>query len=499
MANTFVVSRNHLIFGLCLPIAVLLGYLLAEPLDSGSLVVLVMVLSLLCVPLMMRWHHVLLVLSWNAFIAPAFLPGSPALWVVMVWLSLFFAVLGRSVSLEKRFLQVPGITRSLIFLVVVVIATALVNGGFGFRSLGSETHGSKRYFILLSAIAGYFALTSQAIPRHRAALYVSIFILSGLTAAASNLAYLAGPRFYFLYDFFPVDLAMGQIAADWTLDNSLVRISSLMGVSQALTGFLLAKYGVRGVLDFSRPWRGVFLIVAVGMGLFAGFRSMLVLLGLLFVFLFLIEGLWKTRFLFVLAALLAVVGAGVALYADRMPLSVQRTLSFLPIRIDPRTKEGAESSTEWRVEMWKAVLPDVPRYLFKGKGFALNPRELFMIEDARVWGVGRQTEGAELAGDYHNGPLSVVIPFGLYGVAALLWFWGVALRVLYRNCRHGDPALQRLNGFLLAAFLARILFFLFVYGAFYADFFYFTGFLGLSVAINRGEARPQADGELVWN
>ena len=38
MANTFAVSRNHLIFGLCLPLAMLLGYLLAEPLESSSLV-----------------------------------------------------------------------------------------------------------------------------------------------------------------------------------------------------------------------------------------------------------------------------------------------------------------------------------------------------------------------------------------------------------------------------------------------------------------------------
>ena len=32
MASTFAVTRNHLIFGLCLPLAVLMGYVLAEPL-----------------------------------------------------------------------------------------------------------------------------------------------------------------------------------------------------------------------------------------------------------------------------------------------------------------------------------------------------------------------------------------------------------------------------------------------------------------------------------
>ena len=43
MASTFAVTRNHLIFGICLPLAVLMGYLLAEPLESTSLTVLLMI------------------------------------------------------------------------------------------------------------------------------------------------------------------------------------------------------------------------------------------------------------------------------------------------------------------------------------------------------------------------------------------------------------------------------------------------------------------------
>jgi hypothetical protein len=36
MASTFAVTRNHLIFGLCLPLAILLGYLLADARDPAS-------------------------------------------------------------------------------------------------------------------------------------------------------------------------------------------------------------------------------------------------------------------------------------------------------------------------------------------------------------------------------------------------------------------------------------------------------------------------------
>ena len=65
MANTFAVSRNHLIFGLCLPLAVLLGFLRAEPMESSSMAVVVMGLSVLVVQLLIRWHPPLLIVAWN--------------------------------------------------------------------------------------------------------------------------------------------------------------------------------------------------------------------------------------------------------------------------------------------------------------------------------------------------------------------------------------------------------------------------------------------------
>lgn len=498
MANTFVVSRNHLIFGLCLPIAVLLGYLLAEPLDSGSLAVLVMVVSVLFVPLMMRWHHLLLIASWNAVITPVFFPGRPALWMIMACLSLFFGILGRSISSEMRFLQIPALTRSLLCLLAVVFVTALVTGGVGLRAFGSTTsYGGKGYFTLAAAIIGYFALTSRAIPQHRAQWYMALFFLPGVTAAISNLAEVGGPGFRFLYNLFPADLDMEQMYAAGATSNDMVRISGLLGTSQALYGFLLVRYGIRGIFDITRPWRLVLFLASVGLSLFAGFRSGLILFGVIFGILFLIEGLWKTKTMLVLVLVGALVSAVLITHVERMPLSVQRALSILPIKVDPMTKLAAQGSTEWRVEMWKTLLPEVPQYLFKGKGYNLNPQELTLVLDSAWWGHSNSYEVAAFAGDYHNGPLSVVIPFGLYGVVAFGWFLAVAIRVLYQNYRHGHPALRQINAALFAFFIARVVFFLFVFGAFYSDLFYFTGLVGLGVALNRGVPRTDAEDGLV--
>src|SRR6266496_6610722 len=121
MASTFVVSRSQLIYALCLPLAVLIGYFLAEPLESGSIAIVVFVLSVLCLPLLMKWYHPLLVMSWNAIIYPVFLPGRPALWMVMAMLGLGIAILNRSVNAHRRLLHVPSLTKPLVFLAGVVV------------------------------------------------------------------------------------------------------------------------------------------------------------------------------------------------------------------------------------------------------------------------------------------------------------------------------------------------------------------------------------------
>jgi hypothetical protein len=95
-----------------------------------------------------------------------------------------------------------------------------------------------------------------------------------------------------------------------------------------------------------------------------------------------------------------------------------------------------------------------------------------------------------LAGDVHNGPLSVLIPFGLYGTLAFVWFLVAGLRVLHRNWKFGDPALRNVNTLLLAAFAAHVVLFVCVFGALQVDMAIFAGLLGLSVALNGAEPEP---------
>src|ERR1044072_6130980 len=151
MATTLRIPKAQIILMLVLPLAVILGYFLANPLDQSSMSVVGLVLVALVLPLVMQWYHALLVVLWNATIALLFVPGTPPLWMFIAAIGLVIAVLNRSVNPNFRFISVPSITWALLFLMAVVFITAYFNGGIGAQVLGSSKYGGRRYVYMAAA------------------------------------------------------------------------------------------------------------------------------------------------------------------------------------------------------------------------------------------------------------------------------------------------------------------------------------------------------------
>jgi hypothetical protein len=483
MASTFAVTRNHLIFGLCLPLAVLLGYTLADVQDPASRIVILIALAVLSVPLLMKWYHPVLVLSWNSVVQFALL-GNLNFWCIMAVAGLFIAVLNRSINARDEFLAEPALTRPILVLTAVVVVIAMTTGGIGLRILGSQLIGGKSYVWIFAAVAGFFAFSSRSIPESRAYLYAAMFFLPGLTSMIGRFAIWSGVGLDYVVLFFPLDAPPDALGIDKSEDFGAIRISGVVLASTSVFCWVLARHGIAGTFDFSKPWRFLILLGAGVLGMFGGFRSAIILCGLVFAILFCLERLWRTRAMGILVAVVLIGGGLVAGFADKLPLTMQRTLSFLPFNFDPVSKLSAEASTEWRLEMWRRLLPQVPQYLFKGKGYTISADELFMVREAEVFGAGTTIETSTYAGDYHNGLLSIVMPLGVYGVLAFFWLVIAGARFLYRMHQESPPALRQINAFLFALFLARILFFIFVFGSLASDLFQFLGILGFSVALN---------------
>jgi hypothetical protein len=474
-----------------------LGYIIAQegnPIYSITTYLgIVPILFVLVLPLLLRWHHGLLIASWNFGALLYFLPGRPDLWMVMAGVSLAISI-AQSALDRHRFLKAPSVTRPLLLLAAVIVVTAQCRGGIGMAIFGSAVQGGKRYFMMFAAIIGYLAFISRPIPPKHATRYVALFFLGSAVAAIGDLGSMLPESFYFVYMLFPVtqhgfsSIFDTGVGPTWAIDR-------LGGLSVACGGginAMLARYGIREIFASGHVLRLLIFLGLLGLSMLGGFRGNLVIFVLLFSTLFYFEGLMRSRLLPAFALILVLIGALLLGFVQELPLSVQRTLSVLPLPVDPIAKAHAEASSEWRINIWKQVIPQIPRYLLLGRGLGFSGKELqsFITVDART-GLGSSSEGgADLVSDYHNGPLSVIVPFGIPGAIAFIWLLAASGRALYRNYRYGIPAYAKLNRFLLAYFIAKTIFFFFVFGSLYSDLAMYAGLMGLSISLNGGVARP---------
>lgn len=474
-------SRFILIF--CVVSAVLAGLLLASPDSLPSIGVLACFLMLLAFPLIARWYHPLLVATWNAAITPYFLPGSPYLWMVFAMIGLVVAMVLRAVYPERKFLPTHGVSASLIILALLVVATA-ASSGLGARLLGSDVYGGKKCFSVLAAIAGFFVLVSQPIPPNRAKLYVALFFFTGVTALISNIALMSQGKLYFLYYLFPVSPAIYQLS---DITPGMIGISRVAGgllASAAVVSGTLALYGVRGVLDLTRPWRFFLFALGVVLAMLSGFRISLLYIGLATAIMFVLEGLHKSVWLLIAVAVLGLSALLIMPNTERLPLAMQRSLCWLPVKVDPIVQRDAENSLVWRVRMWEDLLPEMRKHIFWGKGFAINAQEWHFAFEHRWRGGMSEHELAMVSGDYHNGILALVIPLGIWGLLSFIWFLLASIRVLYKNWRYGADHLRTINCALLAFFLAHSIIYFAAFGAPDLDLCKFTGLVGLGIALN---------------
>jgi hypothetical protein len=492
MTNAVAALRALLIYSVCIPLAIFLGYAMASPLDRGTFISVGLVFGLLVLPLVLKHHHPALVLAWNASAVVFFLPGRPNVWMVLAIASFTITVL--QYILARRSVQpnVPTVTRPLIAFGVVVLVTMLLTGGVGFMAIGSEVGGGKRYASIFAGILGYYAISMQKIPLEKVSRYIGFYFLGGITVAIGSLAPYLPSGFAFLFWLFPVD-SWVYFSGNEAPSLGTARLTGVSLGALFAMYYMLARYGIRGMFISGRPWRILVFGAIFLLSLYGGFRSLLIMATMVFGIQFFLERLHKTGLLAIFMV------AGVTLtaisipFAARLPYAMQRALSVFYIPVSPEVTIDTQTSNEWRVRMWQQVLPQVSEYWLLGKGYGLNVRDTILAHDMLASGRAlERTVVAQTVQDYHNGPLSVVIPLGVFGALALLWFWYGGFRLLVANYRYGDPALQTINSFLLALFLAKLIHFVVIFGSLYQDFCQFAGLLALSAAFNGGMATKAA-------
>ena len=492
MTNPAVAMRMLITYAICVPLAILIGYLLTNPLDYGTLGFIGLVALILVSPILIKWHYQIMVFALGCPMVCFFLVGKPPLMQVMVILSLGIAIVERTINSEKRFLRAPVMTWPLLYILGMVVVTAQLTGGIGLHALGGDTGGGKKYIALFVGVAAYFALVSQKIPRERWRWYLILYMLTGLTGVISDLFPVLPSPLNLINLLFPP-----AFSPDKEVIVGTTRLTALAGAFAIMPAYLLARYGLRGIFFAGRLWRPVVFLAGFTASFLGGFRSFFGVFVLLCLLMLFLEGLHRTRLaaLMVLAGLLGSLLLGI--FSDKLPFTFQRAMSFLPFKWETEAVMDAQNSSEWRFAMWRATWPKVPQYLLLGKGFALSQEDYQNIGNGTFAEIGTShidaaEETLAISSDFHSGPLSTLIPFGIWGAIGIVWLMAATVFVLLRNYWYGDAELRVFNTYMLASCVTSIISFFFIFGAFQGDVGAFAKFAGFSMAMNWGVSRRPA-------
>jgi O-antigen ligase len=360
-----------------------------------------------------------------------------------------------------------------------------MTGGFGLRMLGSEVFGGKKYIFVLCAILSYFALTAQRIQPRQVKWAVALFFLGGVTCFIGDLYSIMPSSLNFIFQFFSPSVRVSE-----GFDQGMYRLGGVAAAAIFVICYLLARYGIRGIFLSGKKGRLVVFALFFMLSLWGGYRGTVVGLAMLLAFQFFGEGLHRTKLLPILAVMGVVAMVVIIPLTSKLPFTVQRSLSVVPfLPVDAMAKADGEATMQWRYDLWSSLLPQVPKHLLLGKGYAITAEDFEMMgRDVAFKSVDPSQQGLALATDYHNGWLSVIIPFGLWGAIAFVWFIGAALWVMVANYRFSNPALQTVNTLLLALFIKTAL--MFFGGSLNSDMVILASLVGFSVSLNGGVRQP---------
>lgn len=292
--------------------------------------------------------------------------------------------------------------------------------------------------------------------------FVIANIVAGLLPAFVQIAFvLSGGRFYILAYFIQANLVYVAQSVFSTIHESVSRLSSLKEMSISLITMAL-------VFKFNRM-DSVLRFVLIGLAFIAvmlsGFRSTLLTVMILVGVWFFMRGSVRERVIMIGGgAICAVLGWFMLfLFIDKLPQSMMRAVSWVPgLDVPYMVANDARGTLEWRWEIWRYMLDDIPNYFFIGKGFCFPPDYLITSD---IW-EGSKPHAHFLIHNYHSGPLGLLLDLGLPGLITGTLFMIVSSREHIRGIKRfrGDTMMSRYYQLLTIIYVWGCLSFFMIHG-----------------------------------
>ena len=418
-----------------------------------------------------RWLALLMVALQPAALIMPFFPGRPYMWEVCAFLSwpslLVSYLVNRRRLPELRFDRFE--TSAMLSLVgyIVVLICLMLSRGVGFRVLGGGQMGGRFYVqqVMLSVVP---ILMLMASPRPSALLgaVVAGWVLS-LTYLISDFALaVGGPRFYPVLQFFelPTDAINFFIGYELT---GVRRYQSLWFVGSAVISAACTLMTLKDIVG-RRIWLGLPMVVGgLILALGSGHRTVVVQTVTSLFVLAWFQRFWSPSRAIFAGGLLSVGVIALYISAPNMPLSLQRSVSFLPgINISSQADDNATDTIRDRLEVLKMAAHDIPKYWLIGRGFGMERFDK-IDPDENTDGVYQQYAN----GLFYNGIIGSLVKTGIPGlVTSLLFiFWVSRMAIdlvatIRRKSTEEWTLLDRLGLFISAQWFAFVAFFYFLHG-----------------------------------
>jgi len=271
---------------------------------------------------------------------------------------------------------------------IFVIAAILLyhEHSFGLQAFGSSMQGSRpAVFALLAALVYLFGINIPVPPATvlaKVPLYaLCVVSVSAVPFTISTIVPSLAPYLWYLTDNINVSAYTASLNAE-----GVVREQGQAGVGFSVMVYLLTRYPLFTWWRPGRWWLIVLGIYCTWLVLGGGFRSAFVVYIVAVLVGTACYSSWRTLVLIPTALLVGLsLSVGQSSHLINLPLTAQRSLSFIPGDWDPEVKDSAVSSNAFRDNIRRVYKEE---YMSKspliGNGFAYNAAEFSKWNDLAV-------------------------------------------------------------------------------------------------------------------
>lgn len=359
-------------------------------------------------------------------------------------------------------------------LICLLVAQAYMRNPVGLNIFGSSSVGGKPYAIFAATVICSLLVSCLIVSPRELVWRNRLFMLGSLTNfIIGSIGFVVPSIGRYLGASFANDYRNAENPNPVADEGGATRVSFVVQLSGALPIWVSS---LRSPLRacFHPVWAPIVLL-SLGLAAFSGFRSQIALVGLTY----LVGIAYRGGIVHLVISVTggATVLAVVALVNSMAPLpaNIQRSLSFLPGTWESRYRHDAESSTEWRTEMWVEALTSEKyiRNKIFGDGLGMSAQELArsqqLAEMKRISGLSfdLHRESILISGDYHSGPVQTIKVIGYAGLLILLLaMWRLAVRAHHQILRSKGTEWYPVVLFIGIPIIVHPIFWTFVFGEF---------------------------------